>query len=256
MKNPSLTDAIRRAYEAAEFYTLSPSDKILLVYGIIRAWNDRRRPQSFACKQEALLYFSGLKLTSLKNAREKLVELGLISWEEGERNVKAANYSLGDFFYRDHEPDHEPDHEGDHKEDHEGDRRSDREGDPIYRGRDREKEREENPPSTPPRGRRDKRPSALDLIKSVPNDFPDDLRPIAEDFAKARQSYIPASKRFGTTGAFVQQCKRMKLYPVHVVAEAVDAAIAGEWKSWEQESIKGKQIGKAYVDNAFSEGRF
>ena len=82
------------------------------------------------------------------------------------------------------------------------------------------------------------------------------MKEAAERFAKARQSYIPASKRFGTASAFVQQCNRMKLYPIHVVAEAVDAAIAGEWKSWEQESIQGKQIGKNYVDNAFSEGRF
>ena len=104
--------------------------------------------------------------------------------------------------------------------------------------------------------KRDLRPTASELIDSIPDDLDPGTRAAAERFAKARQSYIPASKRFGTTGAFVMQCNRMKLYPVDVVVDAVDSAIAGEWMSWEQESIKSKQIGKSYVDNAFSEGRF
>lgn len=111
-------------------------------------------------------------------------------------------------------------------------------------------------PPTPKGAKKDLRPTASELIASIPDDLDPATREAAERFAKARQSYIPASKRFGTTGAFVQQCTRMKLYPADVVVDAVDAAIAGEWKSWEQESIKSKQIGKAYVDNAFSEGRF
>jgi len=104
--------------------------------------------------------------------------------------------------------------------------------------------------------KRDLRPTASELIASIPEDFEPAKREAAERFAKARQSYIPASKRFGTTGAFVMQCNRMKLYPADVLVDAVDSAIAGEWMSWEQESIKSKQIGKSYVDNAFSEGRF
>ena len=111
-------------------------------------------------------------------------------------------------------------------------------------------------PPTPKGAKRDLRPTASELIASIPEDFEPAKREAAERFAKARQSYIPASKRFGTTGAFVMQCNRMKLYPVDVLVDAVDSAIAGEWMSWEQESIKSKQIGKTYVDNAFSEGRF
>lgn len=113
-----------------------------------------------------------------------------------------------------------------------------------------------NIPPNPQGKKRDLRPTASELIESIPDDLDPGTRAAAERFAKARQSYIPSSKRFGTTGAFVQQCNRMRLYPVNVVIEAVDAAIAGEWKAWEQESIKSKQIGKSYVENAFAEGRF
>ncbi len=135
MKSPTLTDVIRRTHEAHDFFSLSASDKELLVFGIIRVWNDRRRPKRFPCKQALLLGFAGMKEGSFKKSRKKLSDLELIIWEEGERNVRTAIYSLGSWFYDDHESNHESVSD------------SDRESAPYYRGRERE--REENTPIVP-----------------------------------------------------------------------------------------------------------
>ena len=136
-EQPSLTDVMRRAYEACDFFNLSASDKELLVFGIIRVWNDRRRPSRFPCKQVLLLGFAGMKEGSLKKSRRKLSELNLINWEEGERNVRSASYALGSWFFDDHECIHESTLENNSG--------CGRESAPYNRERDRDRDRDKTP---------------------------------------------------------------------------------------------------------------
>ena len=120
----------------------------------------------------------------------------------------------------------------------------------------KDKKEKKSTPQPSRAGSRDRRPTVSELIDAIPSDLRSELRAIAERFALARQSYVPAAKRFGTVQAFVIQCNRMKLYPVHVVEDAVDAAIAGEWKSWEQESTKHRMTKQPEQQEAFAENSF
>ena len=93
-------------------------------------------------------------------------------------------------------------------------------------------------PLTPKGGsRRSATPSAVDLISSIPDDFPQSYRPFAEEWAHDKQSR-GAKQKFQSDRAFLTSINRMLKYPTATVSDAVEMAIAGGWQGWEQDSIK------------------
>ena len=93
-------------------------------------------------------------------------------------------------------------------------------------------------PLTPKGGsRRSATPSAVDLISSIPDDFPESYRPFAEEWAHDKQSR-GAKQKFQSDRAFLTSINRMLKYPTATVSDAVEMAIAGGWQGWEQDSIK------------------
>ena len=113
----NLIDAMKAAFAAEDSFSLSSSEKELLVFGLIRIWNDRGRPDTFAAKETAILGATGMSRTGFKRARKGLSDKSIIDWSSGERNVSAASYSILKLFdswtNTDHEPGHEPGHEPD-----------------------------------------------------------------------------------------------------------------------------------------------
>ena len=103
-----------------------------------------------------------------------------------------------------------------------------------------EKRREVIPPKSP-KGEKKGRgssPSAETLIAEIPDDFPDSHRGPAQDWAVDKQSRGQTRQRFQSTNAWKKSLARMARYPAHVLADAVEQAIASGWQGWEQENIK------------------
>jgi uncharacterized protein YdaU (DUF1376 family) len=99
------------------------------------------------------------------------------------------------------------------------------------------KTKEENPLTPKGGSRRCATPSAVDLISSIPDDFPESYRPFAEEWAHDKQSRN-TKQRFQSDRAFLTSINRMLKYPRSTVADAVEMAIAGGWQGWEQDNIK------------------
>lgn len=111
MKTEDFFQAYNRAGEAIETFNLSPIAGHLLTNGILRIWNERRRPSTFQASERSILGKTNLNHNSFLNARHNLVRNSLINYVPGERNVEAASYGLGSWFHANHEPNkghHEP----------------------------------------------------------------------------------------------------------------------------------------------------
>mgnify|MGYP005688408497 FL=1 len=96
------------------------------------------------------------------------------------------------------------------------------------------------PPPDKPKRSRARTPSAESLISAIPADFPPELRPHAEEWARDKQGRGQAKERFQSVNAWLKALKRMALYPEPVLAEAIEQAIASGWRGWEHDSTKAQ----------------